>query len=48
MKLHSPRLAGHMMALATAFVWGSTFICSKVMLAYYTPVQLMLMRFAVG
>ena len=48
MKLHSPRLAGHMMALATAFVWGSTFICSKVMLAYYTPVQLMLMRFALG
>lgn len=38
-------LGGHLIALATICVWGSTFIFSKTLLNVFTPVQIMLMRF---
>lgn len=44
----SPRLIGHLFACGTALVWGSTFICSKVLLEFYSPVQIMVMRFVLG
>ena len=44
----SPRFIGHFLASCTAFVWGSTFICSKILLEYYSPVQIMLLRFVLG
>lgn len=37
-----------MMALFTIIVWGTTFIASKLLLAHYTPLQVMLMRFAIA
>lgn len=39
---------GHIIALATICVWGSTFIFSKTLLQAFTPVQIMLMRFIVA
>ena len=36
---------GHLLGSLCALVWGSTFVLSKRLMAYYTPAQLMLMRF---
>ncbi len=41
-------LSGHLIALATICVWGSTFIFSKTLLDVFTPVQIMLLRFFVA
>ena len=41
-------LSGHLIALATICVWGSTFILSKTLLDVFTPVQIMLLRFFVA
>ncbi len=41
-------LGGHIIALVTICVWGSTFIFSKTLLQAFTPVQIMLMRFIVA
>jgi drug/metabolite transporter (DMT)-like permease len=43
--MHQRKLTGYLLALFTVAVWGSTFICSKVLLTAYTPVQIMLTRF---
>lgn len=40
-----PSLTGHLCALFCVVVWGTTFIVSRILLAYYTPTQTMLMRF---
>ena len=37
---------GHLLALFCAAVWGTTFVASKRLLGYYSPVQLMFLRFA--
>lgn len=38
----------HFFAIVTIIVWGTTFIASKLLLAYYSPVQIMLMRFVIA
>jgi len=42
---HQEKLTGWLFAGFTVAVWGSTFISSKLLLQYYTPVQIMLTRF---
>jgi drug/metabolite transporter (DMT)-like permease len=42
---HQGRGVGYLLALFTITIWGSTFICSKVLLTVYTPIQIMLTRF---
>lgn len=44
----SGRAAGHLVALATIVVWGVTFISTKVLLANFTPVEILLLRFLLG
>lgn len=39
---------GHLMALICVFVWGSTFVASKDLMAFLTPLQLMLLRFCLA
>lgn len=39
---------GHTAALATAGVWGTTFISTKVLLADFAPVEILFFRFALG
>lgn len=41
----SSALVAHILALITAFAWGTSFIASKILLQSYTPTQVMLMRF---
>lgn len=38
----------HLIALFTVFVWGITFVSTKVLLADFTPLWILLLRFAVG
>lgn len=42
------RTAGHLAALATVFVWGVTFISSKMLLTVINPIQLLLARMSIG
>lgn len=39
---------GHLLGLFCALVWGATFVASKQLLRYYTPTQLMFMRFVIA
>lgn len=48
MKISDKKLSGHLLALITIVVWGSTFIATKMLLAELTPVQIMLCRFAIA
>ncbi|MDE8702932.1 DMT family transporter [Adlercreutzia equolifaciens] len=38
----------HLIALFTVFVWGITFVSTKVLLADFSPFWILLLRFAVG
>ena len=42
------RAWGHIAALVTMFVWGATFVSTKVLLGYLTPFQILLCRTALG
>ena len=41
-------LAGHLLALLTIFMWGMTFIASKILLHDFTPVEILFYRFTLG
>ena len=40
--------AGHLAALFTIIIWGTTFISTKVLLADFRPVEILLFRFVMG
>lgn len=40
--------AGHLAALLTIFIWGTTFISTKVLLAEFQPVEILFYRFLIG
>ena len=48
MKAPNKKIVGHILALITIIVWGSTFISTKMLLSEFTPVQIMLCRFAIA
>lgn len=39
---------GHIAALVTIFIWGITFISTKVLLTGFTPTEILFFRFAIG
>lgn len=39
---------GHLMALFSVLVWGTTFVFTKVLLRTFSPVEIMVTRFALG
>lgn len=39
---------GHLAALLTILLWGTTFISTKVLLAYFAPVEILIFRFIIG
>lgn len=41
-------LTGHLAATFTIFVWGTTFISTKVLLQDFTPVEILFIRFCLG
>lgn len=42
------RLTGHAAAFFTIFVWGTTFISTKVLLQDFRPVEILVIRFVLG
>ncbi|WP_342551507.1 DMT family transporter [Paenibacillus sp. FSL R7-0652] len=45
---HQSNAAGHLLALLTIVVWGTTFVSTKVLLQHFTPVEILLLRFLIG
>ncbi len=41
-------LTGHLFAAAAIVVWGTTFISTKVLLRYISPVEILFLRFSIG
>lgn len=41
-------MKGHILALFTIVVWGTTFIATKVLLKGFTPIEILLIRFILG
>lgn len=39
---------GHLAALFTILVWGSTFVSTKLLLESFTPLEILLFRFLIG
>ena len=39
---------GHLLAFITIFIWGTTYISTKVLLDSFTPVQILFIRFVIG
>ena len=39
---------GHVLAAGTVAVWGTTFIATKILLEYFTAVEILLIRFVFG
>ena len=42
------KLAGHLAALFTIIIWGTTFISTKVLLVDFKPVEILFFRFVIG
>lgn len=41
-------LSGHLAAFFTVFVWGTTFISTKILLLTFSPVEILFIRFLLG
>ncbi|WP_300787810.1 DMT family transporter [uncultured Desulfovibrio sp.] len=44
----SPCVTAHVAAVLTIFVWGGTFVSTKVLLRGFSPVEILFLRFALG
>lgn len=42
------RAKGHVLAFLTVFVWGITFVSTKVLLTAFTPIEILFLRFLLG
>lgn len=42
------KLNGHFYALITILIWGTTFISTKLLLADFTPIEILFYRFCIG
>jgi drug/metabolite transporter (DMT)-like permease len=42
------RLTGHLAAAFTIFIWGITFVSTKILLDVFTPIEILVFRFAIG
>ena len=41
-------ITGHLFAIITIFIWGTTFISTKILLESFSPVEILLIRFTIG
>lgn len=46
--LKSKGVTGHLLAIVTIFIWGTTFVASKLLLQDFTPIEVLFLRFALG
>ncbi|RFZ75609.1 DMT family transporter [Lacrimispora amygdalina] len=41
-------VTGHLLAFITIFIWGTTFISTKILLKSFSPVEILFLRFTIG
>lgn len=41
-------LRGHLLAFVTIFIWGTTFISTKILLKTISPIEILFLRFTIG
>ncbi|MBE7719229.1 MAG: DMT family transporter [Lacrimispora celerecrescens] len=41
-------IQGHLLAFVTIFIWGTTFISTKILLKAISPIEILFIRFAIG
>lgn len=46
--MHSKHTLGHLMAIFTIIIWGTTFIATKTLLVVLDPVEILIIRFVLG
>lgn len=46
--METKHFMGHAAAIASMFIWGTTFISSKILLEEFLPIEVLLMRFILG
>lgn len=46
--MHEKKMTGHFAALLTIFIWGTTFISTKILLTDFQPVEILFYRFFIG
>lgn len=39
---------GHLIALITVAIWGTTFISTKILLESFSPIEILFIRFLLG
>ncbi|KMM62806.1 multidrug transporter [Bacillus glycinifermentans] len=45
---HRPETAGHLAAVLTILIWGTTFVSTKVLLEDFSPMEILFYRFLLG
>lgn len=46
--MENKKLAGHLAALFTIVIWGTTFIYTKILLTEFQPVEILFFRYVIG
>lgn len=46
--MESKKISGHLLALLTIVIWGTTFISTKILLVDFRPVEILFIRFVMG
>lgn len=46
--MENKNIQGHLSALLTIFIWGTTFISTKILLVDFQPVEILFFRFVIG
>lgn len=46
--MENKKMAGHLLALLTIVIWGTTFISTKILLVDFRPTEILLFRFVMG
>ena len=46
--LNKEESTGHILALITIFIWGTTFISTKILLNNFSPIEILFTRFLLG
>ena len=41
-------ITGHVFALISIFIWGTTFISTKILLEAFSPIEILFLRFTIG
>ena len=46
--MNNKNTLGHISAILTILIWGTTFISTKVLLSHFTPIEILFFRFSLG